>query len=237
MAKAKQHKRTGNVEQAPVPLRELPFFAGLSPECFGQAETYVYHRDYEKRQIIFFPHDACDYVYWLRSGRVRVFRTASDERELSFRHVAVGGMLGEEAIAGRHHRQDYAEALSDTALAMMRIDDFHRLMRESAEFAQCVAMVLAGRNVALEQRLAQHVFLPVRSRIAGALMSVYELEQAAPGGTLPITHQELANLAGTTRETTTAVLHGLRDERMIAIANRRITVLEPSRLEGLVQDI
>jgi len=218
-----------------TPLRELPFFAALSQECFSHIESFIYHRDYEKRQIIYFPDDACDYVYWLRSGRVRVMRMADDEREFSFRHVRAGDMLGEDCLGGRSRRENYAEALENTTLSMMRSDDFHRLIRENAEFAYGVIQQLSRRTMDTEQQLADSVFLPVRSRIAAALMRIYASDGAKAEGQLRLTHQELANLAGTTRETTTAVLHALRDAGLIAIANRRVTVLDPAGLDDAIR--
>lgn len=215
-------------------LLDEPFFRDMSAAVVARLEGYVYHRDYETRQIIFFPEDPCDYVYWLREGRVRVSRMAPDNREFTFHHLIAGEMLGEDAIVERCRRENYAEAMEPTVLCLMRIDDFRRLIREEAELASKVAECLCRRVVATERVLAETVFHPVRSRVASGLLRMYQRERHS-GGTLRVTHQEVANMIGATRETTTIVLHGLREEGILAIANRRLTVLDPIALEHLAQ--
>lgn len=215
-------------------LQEEPFFRDISAPVVARLEGFVYHREYESRQIIFFPEDPCDYVYWVREGRVRVTRMAADNREFTFHHLIAGDMLGEEAIVDRPRRENYAEAMEPTVLCLMRMDDFRRLIREEAELASKVAECLCQRVMETERVLAETVFHPVRSRVASGLYRMY-LRERQHGGTIRVTHQEIANLIGSTRETTTVVLHSLRAEGILEIANRRLTVLDPVALEHLAR--
>lgn len=222
-------------DQPVLAVQEIPFFAQMAPTVFAKIEAMLYERQFEKRQIIYFPDDACDHVYWLRSGRVRINRISADERELTFRHLFPGDIFGEEAIISEQRRENYAEALTDSLLVMVRNSDLSRLLREEAEVGMALAKTLASRQIQTEHTLAETVFLPVRSRISAALLRLYG-GQRSPGETVSVTHQELANLAGTTRETTTAVLHGLKGEGLISLANRRIVILNHDGLEAVVQD-
>jgi CRP-like cAMP-binding protein len=215
-------------------LQDEPFFRDMSAAVVARLEGYVYHRDFETRQIIFFPEDPCDYMYWVREGRVRVSRMAADNREFTFRHLIAGEMLGEDAIVDRPRREHYAEAMEPTVLCLMRMDDFRRVMREEPELASKVAEGLCKRVVATERVLAETVFNTVRSRVASGLLRMYQRERHG-SGTLRVTHQEIANLIGSTRETTTNVLHSLRAEGILQIANRRLTVLDPVALEQLAR--
>lgn len=212
-------------------LHQEPFFRGMSRPVVDRIVTYVYHRQYEPRQIIYFPDDPCDYVYWVREGRVKVTRVSADRRELTFRHLIAGDMLGEECLIERSKRYDYAEAVLPSILCLIRADDFRRVMREEAEVACAVAQRLCIRVTETEQVLADTVFRSVRSRVASGLLRLYRRECNAGRGTLRITHQEIASLVGSTRETTTAVLHGFREEGMLELANRRLTVLDAIALE------
>ena len=212
-------------------LQDEPFFQSMSAPVMGKVEAVIYHRTYEERQIVYFPDDPCDYVYWVREGRIKVTRVSPDRRELTFRHVLPGDMLGEECLAARRRRDDYAEALESTTLCLMRAEDFQRLVAEEAELARAVAICLAQRVMDVEEVLAETVFNTVRGRIAAGLLRLHKRRNATGKVVLRLTHQELANLIGSTRETTTAVLHGLREEGIIEIANRRLTVLDPVALE------
>lgn len=216
-------------------LREEAFFKNMSARVVARIEALVYHREYEARQIVYFPDDPCDYVYWVREGRLKVTRVSPDARELTFRHLLPGDMLGEESLAGGTKRNDYAEAMELTILCLMRTDDFRRIAQEEPEVAFSVAERLARRIKECEHVLADTVFSPVRSRIASGLLRLYRREFNHEGHDLRITHQEIANLVGSTRETTTAVLHSFREEGILEIANRRLTVLDPIALEDLAQ--
>jgi CRP/FNR family transcriptional regulator, cyclic AMP receptor protein len=226
----------GRQNRRALSLHDDPFFLGMSGEAVGRIEAFVYHREYEARQIVYFPDDECDFVYWVRSGRIKVTRVSGDGRELAFRHLIPGDMLGEECLVPRNRRYDYAEAMLPSLLCLMRVDDFRRAVREEAELCYRIAERLCRRIVDTEQVLSDTVFTPVRGRVAATLMRLYHLEQAHGGATLRVTHQELANLTGSTRETTTAVLHGLQTDGLIELANRRITIHDPGALERLARN-
>lgn len=203
----------------------------MSAAVVGKVETFVYHREYEERQIIYFPDDPCDYVYWIREGRIKITRVSPDQRELTFRHLLPGDMLGEECLSKQQRRNNYAEALEPTILCLMRAEDFQRLVGEEVELARAVAERLSRRVSEVEEVLAETVFNTVRGRVASGLLRLHRGKSDKGGTALRVTHQELANLVGSTRETTTAVLHGLRKDGMIEMANRRVTVLDPAALE------
>ncbi len=212
-------------------LHEEPFFRDMSAHVLARVEEFVYHREFEPRQIVYFPDDPCDWVYWVCEGRVKVTRISDDGRELTFRHVHAGDMLGEECLVGPPKREAYAEAMEPTILCLMRVDDFRRLTREEGAVSLALAKHLCHRVVEAENVLAETVFKSVRGRVASGLLRLYRRSPREENGTLKVTHQEIASLIGSTRETTTAVLHGLRKEGILQIANRRLTVLDPVALE------
>lgn len=214
-------------------LREEPFFRDLNETLLNRMEGYVFHRDYEPRQIIFFPDDPLDYVYWIREGRVKITRLSSDRRELTYRHLVPGDMFGEECLLNRAKRETYAEAMTTSVICLMRADDFRRIAREDVEIAYRTAQRLLLRVTDLEQTLTETVFQSVQQRIASCLIRLYRQTPKSDNNALRITHQEIASLVGSTRETTTALLHGLRETGVISLGNRRITVLDPAALERL----
>jgi len=215
----------------PGDLRLDPFFQDLSEDALARVKDYVYHREYEPHQIVYFPDDPCDYAYWVRKGRVRVTRISPDGRQVTFRHLHPGDLFGEECLVESPRRDAYAEALDATVLCLMRAADFRRVAREEAEVCFLLAKLACRRAQQMENVWAESVFKTVRSRIAAGLLRLYR--QAAEEGpaAVRITHQEIANLVGTTRETTTTVLHGFRQEGILELGNRRVRVLDTAALE------
>jgi len=208
-----------------------PFFRGLSPAVVRRIEGYVYHREYEPRQVIYFPDDQCDHVYWVREGRVKVTRVSDDGRDLTFRHLFAGDLFGEECLVEDGRRGAYAEAMAPALLCLMRVDDFRRIVEGERDLSVALARRLCRRVTEVEDILAETVFKTVRSRVAGGLLRLHQRAPLGDDGAIRVTHQEIASLVGSTRETTTTVLHGLREEGILSIANRRVTVLDPVALE------
>jgi len=212
-------------------LQDEPFFRTMGDGARERIEGYVFHREYESRQVVFFPEDPCDYVYWVREGRVKVTLVSPSQRRLTFFHFVPGDMFGEQCLVGRAKRDAYAEAMTPSILCQMRADDFLRVAREEPEVSFKIAQQLCGQVMEMEEVLSEIVFKPVRSRVAAGLLRMYNRtpEQQAEGS-LRVTHEEIASLIGSTRETTTTVLHDLRQAGILGLANRRVTVLDPVAL-------
>ncbi len=216
-----------------APLGEEPFFTGISRETIERLNALAYHRSYEPRQIIYFPDDACDYVYWVRSGRVKVMRTSESGREITYRHLFPGDMFGEEGLVQSLRRNHYAEAVEPTLLTLLRQEDFGRIVREELDLAYAMACHLCRRAIEVETTFAEYVFVDVRTRVASRLWQLYWREQTTEDTPLLITHQEIASLAGAARETVTVALHALREAGIIALSNAQVHVLKPDELQRL----
>jgi CRP-like cAMP-binding protein len=121
--------------------------------------------------------------------------------------------------------------MEPTVLCLMRADDFRRIAREESEVSLKVAQRLCQRTAEIEQVFSETVFKTVRSRVASGLLRAYRRNPKTDGSALRLTHQEIASLIGSTRETTTAVLHGLRKQGILSLSNRRLIVLDPVGLE------
>jgi len=213
-------------------LRGEPFFHDLDEETLARIESYVYHRDYEPRQVIFFPDDPCDYAYWVRKGRVRIARQADTGREVTFRHLYPGDFFGEECLLDLPTCGVCAEAMDDTTLCLLRADDFRRICRDVGLVSWKVSLYLCERVLRLEGAMAEFVFNPVRSRIASCLLYLVSREKSSEAPVvLHITHQEIANLIGSTRETTSATLQKMQAEGILSLGNRTVTVLDGDSLE------
>ena len=212
-------------------LSEDPFFSLLSPEVQARIEDYIHYRAYECRQIVYFADDVCDRVFWVREGRLRVTRVSDNKKELTYRHLFAGDMMGEECLIGATKRGTFGEALAASILGIMLASDFMRILREENEFALLVNRHLAERLKNVEQVLADTIFKTVRQRVASRLSLLYRHESRLNHNKVSVTHQELASLSGTVRETTTTVLRGLQDDGILAIGNRQITILDPAALE------
>lgn len=135
---------------------------------------------------------------------------------------------------------NFAEALDDVTVCVMSRAEVHKLLLSDACIAVRITEILGHRLADLDQRLSDSVFKSVPQRIATTLSSLTNRTES-PAGRLRagshhpqivLTHEQLAALAGTSRETTTKVLREFADRGLLRLARRRITVLDPARLQG-----
>ncbi len=211
------------------PLSEEPFFADMAPEVLQRAETFVYHRKFDARQIIFFPEDSRDSIYWVRAGRVKLVRSGGEDRAFSLRHVYAGGVIGLESLQGGGRWRCYGEAMETTLVCIMQRTDFLRLAHEEVDFCHAVAIHLSEQLSHAEEIANQLVFRTVESRVIATLLRLHEA--GGRDSAIRVTHQELANLCGATRETTTTVLHRLRKQGLTKLGNRCVTLVDPDELQ------
>ena len=216
-------------------LHEEPFFQDIDPDVISRIENFAYHRRFDPRQIIFFPNDPCDYIYWIREGRVRVTRPIGEGREFTFTHLFPGDMLGYCGLGQEASFQNLAEAVEDSVLCLIRRDDFLRLLKSETAFSQRILQYLFIEVSTLENILVDTVSKTVRSRVAGGILRLCHDTNGDAPDFIMVTHQEIANLVGATRETTTLVLHALQKEGLIKLSNRRITLLDTMTLNVIAQ--
>ena len=211
-----------------------PLFSGLSAPLRARIQALSFRRTYRSRETIYTPDDAADGVYWIEEGRVKVYRVSDDGRELTFRYLRPGDIFGEECMAPRERRQVYAQSLDTTVLVCMASADFRKLLAREIEFTLLVALHNCRRAQEVESLFSETVFRTVRRRVAAGLLRLYR--QGDPEEkTIRVTHQEVANLVGSTRETTTSVLQAFREAGVLEMANRRVTVLDPDGLRQLAE--
>jgi CRP/FNR family transcriptional regulator, cyclic AMP receptor protein len=116
----------------------------------------------------------------------------------------------------------------------MSRDDVHRFLLSDSRIATQITTILGSRLAAMEQRLTDSVFKTVPQRVAATLLALSAEPERKPGllsfGAKPITHEQLAALVGTSRETATKALGELADHGIIKLGRGRITVLDHLRL-------
>ncbi|WP_331753505.1 Crp/Fnr family transcriptional regulator [Streptomyces sp. NBC_00637] len=135
---------------------------------------------------------------------------------------ALGTIFGEMALLGQRMYDNFAEALDDVTVCVMSRTDVHQVLLSDARIAARITEILG-------------VFKSVPQRLATTLASRTDTPAGKfrPGTRHPqitLTHEQLAALAGTSRETTTKVLHEFADRGLLRLARGRVTVLDPARL-------
>jgi CRP-like cAMP-binding protein len=216
-------------------LKRCPLFERLSPEESRRLESRALARTFAKREIIYFPDDPGQTILLLARGRVKIKAVTPDGRESIFAFIEAGEVFGELAIVDAEPRREYAEAVADSLVLAIPRDEVLWLMARRPAVALRVTKLLGFRRRRIENRLRNILFRSTRERTIALVLELLDEHgrRMADGGwelKLKLSHQELANLIGATRESVTLALGRLQREGLIAVHRRTIRVPDRSKL-------
>jgi len=219
-------------------LKRVPLFSELSPQELDRISRVAVPRAFPKGVRVFHEGDRSDACYIVRSGDLRVTREHPDGRAIALATLGSGDIFGELAMLDGEARSASVEALSDCELLALPASDVRALLRGSAEITVKLVTALTRRLREANERISRQSFQTVPSRVAGVLSQLIA-EEAAPlegrdGVTIRMTQADLAQLAGTSRESVSRFLAVLERAHVVRVGRGRVTVLEPRRLRGYI---
>ena len=214
--------------------------AALPEETLKRLERIAEQRQYRRRQVVHFADQSGDYVYLLCTGRVKIARVSERGRELTLYLLDDGAIFGETGLLDANDPYELvAETLEDSLIVVFRRADILTALEQSLSATRELLKLVSTRRVQAENQVADLVFLEVPKRLAKLLLRLYEGQggrSSRVGLTLrgKMTHQELANVIGSTRETTTLILNDFKRQGLIEFLGRKIVITDRGGLEKLV---
>ena len=210
-------------------LREIELFRDLADDEIAGIGAAAPRRETGAGELLFRPGDQREVLFIVRAGRVRLYTIGSDGRTLTTAIIEPGGVFGEMVPLGQTMAGTFAESLEPSTLCVMSRGDVERLLLADPRVAARIAGFLGRRVAELESRLSDTVLKSAPDRIASSLARLAH----GGGGTIRLTHEQLAELVGTTRETVTKVLGELVARGLVQLRRGRIVVTNPQDLRGL----
>jgi CRP-like cAMP-binding protein len=219
-------------------LQRVTVFEALAPEDLRRVAQVAVPRRFAAGQVIFREGDASNTCYVLRRGHCRAVRENIDGRTIALAHFGPGDIFGELAMFDDERRSATIETLDDVEAIAIAGSDMRRLMREHADIAVKLVIGVARRLREANERLTRQSFQTVQSRVAGVLLRLVEQAQAEGAGArdvlLKVTQAEIAQLAGSSRESASRFLAGLERANVITQGRGRVTVHDPEALKRYI---
>ena len=185
-------------------------------------------------QVVFEEGERGEECFVLHSGSVRVLRRFPDGRRVTLARLGPGDVVGELALFNGERRSATVETLDDTVAVALAGDDVMSIFRRDAEAALSVAVGLAARLRAANERMFEHAMATVAGRVAATLLGQVEARQAQGAGERDIevvgSSTDVARLAGAPRESVTRILHWLENEGVISLKRGKTVVHDPAAL-------
>jgi CRP/FNR family transcriptional regulator len=218
-------------------LSRVPLFSELSRGELERISRVAVPRSFPAGVRVFHEGDRSDACYLVRSGDLRVTREHSDGRAIALATLGPGDIFGELAMLDGQARSASVETLSDSELLALPAADVRRLLAAHSEISVKLIAALTRRLRETNERVARQSFQTVPSRVAGVLTQLVA-EETVPEGlqgvTIRMTQADLAQLAGTSRESVSRFLATLERAGVVQVGRGRVTVVEPRRLRAYI---
>lgn len=216
-------------------LKRCDIFNSLSKSDLDKVAAMAHERIVPKKEIIYTPEDKNEVMFILKKGRVRIFKLSADGKMMTLAILKDGDIFGAMSLIKGGASKAYAETLDDSYICAIRQEDFHNLIKEMPQIALGLVEKINQRLKETEDRIEDLVFRDVPGRIASVLLKLAEqFGKGSPQGlkiSFKITHQELADMVGTTRETATVILNELKEDKVLKIEDKYITVIDEKALK------
>lgn len=214
-------------------IRRVPLFSTLSVDEFNELAHIFITRAYRKNQVIFLEEETGSYMYLVLSGKVKVCKSGPSGKETILAIHRAGDFFGEMSLLDGKTSPATVTAMEDSKIISVSGSDFHKYLMHNEKVLMQIINVLCSRLRQVWQTQSQSS----SAADARIRMGIYNLAQKhgirdAHGIIidLKITHQELAEMVGTSRETVTRALARLREDNIIEITERRMTILNEKAL-------
>jgi CRP/FNR family transcriptional regulator, cyclic AMP receptor protein len=219
-------------------LRQVGLFSTLADEDLAQVAELAVPRRFAAGEVVFREGDASDTCYVIRSGHARAVIEHFDGRSITLARFGPGEIFGELAMLSGEQRSATVEAIEDSEAIAILGPDMRRLLREHPDLAIRLIASLGRRLREANDRLSRQSFQTVQSRVASVLSQLVKgaRDEGAPDGDVLITatQADLAQLAGSSRESASRFLAVLERAGIITQGRGRLTVHDSAALERYV---
>ena len=228
--------QVGEKVNVQIHLRKIPLLAELSDEDMARVRAEIRVRQYARRDVVLQKGGVGDSLLFLLSGQLQVIDITEDGRAIGLRMLAPGDFFGEIAVINGSIRSASVVALTPVLVALLPRATALHLFAHSPSVAMQMLRFLAEKV----QRDSQfRALLSIHNTSKRIYNFIDLIKEKAPGDidvieNLP-THQDIANMINTSRETVTRTLLTLVQQGIIQKGTHRLIIVDPEGLKRLAQ--
>lgn len=210
-------------------LEQFEIFDCLNDQEKIQLGEAMEFRKKPRYSVIYQPGDTSEHLFLLSKGAIKISTHNNEGKEVIKQLIHPEAIFGELALVGESTRNETAQSLKEEIhYYTIRISDFQRVMANNTTLSTQLLTLFGQRMMAAETKLENLIFKDARSRIVSFLYEVVSERGRRVGYEMllkhSLTHQDIANITCTSRQTVTLVLNELRKENLIYFNRGRILV-------------
>jgi CRP-like cAMP-binding protein len=218
-------------------LKNINIFEGMDDSQMKMVEKMTTMSKMGKHHPIYFPEHPSNNIFFLKEGRVKLYRLHQDGREVILDILGPGEIFGELSIVDQGERRDAAETLDDALVCSMSMRDFEGMLLHNPSLNLQLTKWIGLRLRRFEEKMSDLAFKDVTKRIVSFLVRYAEDFGKIKEGTVRISsslsHQEIAYLTAASRQTVTTVLNELKEKGIIDFTRKTVIIHNLKELQAL----
>ena len=211
-------------------LRSNDLFRDLREREMEELDRITAMTTCQRGRIFYAPGETGEVLFLLKKGRVQIYRLSPEGKKLVIAALEPGTLFGEMALVGEGMYNTFAEALEPCTLCAMSRRDVEMLLAKFPQVGMHLMEIMGKRLMNAEARLEGLAFKSIPARLAALLLEL-QINNFVAGQT----HQNLAEMLGTYRETVTQTLSEWRARGVIKIDRKRIEICDREKLRRLAE--
>ncbi len=218
-------------------LEKIPMFSGLSKEELELLSDYEVEKTYQKGEPIFMEGDPGKAVYYIKSGKIKLYKTSLEGREVTLNILGPGSIFAEVTMFNDLDYPATAMVLEEVLVGMIRNEDLEKIVQENGNIALSLIKELNRRLYYAQMKIKDMALHDVNGRVAKVLLDLaYRYGKKNSRGIqidLKMTKTEIANIVGTSRETVSRSLSQLKSDEVIDMKGKLVFIKSLEDLEDL----
>jgi len=219
-------------------LKKCDLLGNLTGEQLADLERKSQMKRFLKGSPIYLPSQPADSVMLIADGLVKICHLTGDGKVSTLAFVKTGELFGELSLFDEDERGEYCEAVEATDVIRIPSQAIKSLMTSQLDVALGVTKLIGLRRRRIENRLRNLLFTSNQQRLNHLLLDLADqfgvaVEDGIRLG-LSLTHQEIANLIGTTRETVTIMLGKMKAEGLVGGKRQSVVLTDIGRIADSV---
>jgi CRP/FNR family transcriptional regulator, cyclic AMP receptor protein len=192
-----------------------------------------------KGEYIYIPDEISDSVYFVVKGKIKVGTFNDQDKEVITAILVERDVFSEMTLLGQGKRKDFAIASEESQIVSFKQDEINFLMKKHPDLSVLLMKIIGDRTFEIQDRLESLVFKDSKSRILEYIIKNVEKKGQRVGYEWVLrnylTHQDIASLTSTSRQSVTMILNELRNENIIQFDRKRLLIRDLDRLKSLVK--
>lgn len=213
-------------------LSDTDIFRDLSSQELEEIDRVTAMTTCRRGKVFYTPGETGEVLFILKRGRVNLYRINPDGKKLITATVGSGTVFGEMSLVGQGMHDTFAESVEECTLCVMSRPDVEHLLLSKPRVGLRFLELMASRLREIEVRMETVAFKSVPARLAASLL---ELGESGDGKIVGVSHQDLADMVGTYRETVTRILNEFRGEGSIDLGRLNVKILKPDLLRAIAE--